>query len=204
MIVPDVSRGRMNALGDLNFQIFSLDVSRPQSDDQLTDVNRETDAHRVNQLRSVTCEQEVLETNRDACRHLLMDVSLLSQMQNVMNAVDGRLRICVPDGRRENLRQSVKNAEVSLVTNRDACRHRVMGESRVSLKQSVMNAVDVSLIRNEKNVLGASSERSRSCAEIPLSETCSSHLSDVACESLGLRRWHHPCGGLPWRVERQS
>ena len=143
----------MNALGDQSFQIFSLGVNHFQSDGQLKDVNREnreTDAHRVNQLRSATCEQEGLETNRDAYLHLSLDVSRVSQMQNVKNAVV------------------------------------------------------VSLIRNEKNVLGASSERSRSCAETPLSETCSSHLSDVACESLELRRWHHPCGGLPWRAERQS
>jgi hypothetical protein len=91
-------------------------------------------------MQSVMNAEVSLATNRDAYLHLLLDVSLLSQMQNVKNAVDGRLRICVPDGRRENL----------------------------------------------------------------LSETCSSHLSDVACESSGLRRWHHPCGGLPWRVERQS
>jgi hypothetical protein len=197
MIVPDVSRGRMNALADLNFQIFSLDVSRPQSDDQLTDVNREnreTDAHRVNQLRSVTYEQEVLETNRDACRHHVLDVSRVSQMQNVMNAVDGRLRICVPDGRRENLRQSVMNAAVSLVTTRDACRHHALDVSRVSQMQNVKNAV---VDRPQTCELDARRVN-------PLSETCSSHLSDVACESLGLRRWHHPCGGLPWRVERQS
>jgi hypothetical protein len=196
MIVPDVSHGRMNALDGLNFRScaspersrscaetplgetcaihhHALDVSLIQivrcvlvsslirNDDQLTGANRETDAHRANQLRSATYEQEVLETIRDACRLRVLDVNLLSQTQ------------------------SAKNAEVSLATNRDACRHLLLVVSLLSQMQNVKSAV-----------VG----RPRIC--VPDARRVK--RSGVVCESLELHRWHHPCGGLPWRAERQS